>query len=572
MNLKAELERRITAALAACGAPAGSPAIVASSVRAELGDYQANGIMPAAKAMGVKPRDLAEKVVRELARGGAGDLSDLAETPTIAGPGFINIRLKADWLARQLAATRADDHLGAERAGEKNRQTVVVDYSGPNLAREMHVGHLRSTIIGDALARTLDFLGHDVKRQNHVGDWGTQCGMLVAYLRRMGVTLDVLANTAAVLLSDLEEYYRRANECSDNDPEFRDEARMALVELQTGVSEETTEWWKAWRHVSLVHCLAVYDRLGIRQLAENGVVRGESAYNADLPNVVEDLRKAGLLKESRGAQCVFLPEFKDKEGNELPLIVQKTDEGFLYATTDLAAIRYRVRELKADRILYVTDSRQSLHFRQVFAVARAAKFAPPSVALEHVAFGMMLGADGKPFRTREGGTVKLMGLLDEAEKRALKLVNAKNPDLDKISPATRSPTSSASARSSTPTSPRTAPATTCSVGTRCSRWTATRPRTCSTPTPASAASSVKVLPTVKPRPAPSTLSNRRSGRWHWCWCNSPRPSWPWRGSACRTSCVPTCTTWPGRLWDSTRPARSSRPTAPRGRAAWPCAI
>ncbi|MCJ7544151.1 MAG: arginine--tRNA ligase, partial [Phycisphaerae bacterium] len=437
MNLKAELERCITAALAACGAPAGSPAFIASPARDQFGDYQANGVMPAAKALGAKPADLAEKVLAQLGRGGAGDLSDLAEPPTVAGPGFINIRLKADWLARQLTAAAGDDHLGAERAGNKNRQTVVVDYSGPNLAKEMHVGHLRSTIIGDALARTLDFLGHRVIRQNHVGDWGTQFGMLVANMPRGADLWDLRVR-------DQEGYYVDAQLRFDSDPEFADRARANVVELHRAgpnawKTSDAVLRWQNLRGAMLEHCYAVYGRLGVwftpeeyrsklqpdgpgqvppglAPAEQTGIV-GESFYNDDLPKVVKELDKQGLLKESQGAQCVFLPEFKDKEGNELPVIVQKTDEGYLYATTDLAAIRYRVRELAADRVLYVTDSRQALHFRQVFAVARAAKFAPESVSLEHVAFGMMLGADGKPFRTREGGTVKLMDLLDEAERR-----------------------------------------------------------------------------------------------------------------------------------------------------------
>ena len=429
MNLKAELERRITAALAACGAPAGSPAIIAQAGRSEFGDYQANGIMPAAKALGAKPRDLAEKVIVQLSPGGAGDLSDLAEPPTVAGPGFINIRLKADWLARQLGAVGGDEHLGVQRAEGKSRQTVVVDYSGPNLAKEMHVGHLRSTIIGDALARVLDFLGHKTIRQNHVGDWGTQFGMLIQYMEeKTGYkTVGVTAVGPLSMLADLEEFYRKAKALYDEDPSFATRARERVVKLQQG-DYLTRLGWQWFLAESVSHVSAVYKRLEVLLQATD--VRGESAYNDDLPKVVEDLRKAGLLKESQGAQCVFLPQFRDKEGHELPLIVQKTDEGYLYATTDLAAIRYRVRELKADRILYVTDSRQALHFRQVFAVARAAKFAPPAVLLEHVAFGMMLGADGKPFKTREGGTVKLMALLDEAEQRAFDLVTEKSPELD----------------------------------------------------------------------------------------------------------------------------------------------
>jgi arginyl-tRNA synthetase len=436
MNLKAELERRITAALAACGAPEGSPAIMASAAREEFGDYQANGVMPAAKAMGVPPRELAAKVAAHLAPGGAGDLSDLAEPPTVAGPGFVNIRLRAEWLAHQLTTAARDKHLAVPRAKGKTRQTVVVDYSGPNLAKEMHVGHLRSTIIGDALVRVLDFLGHKTIRQNHVGDWGTQFGMLTAFLDRgqpppsrlpsqKKVELGVIGRFPEI--TDMEQCYREAKQLSETDPAFATKAREYVVRLQGGDPRIRTIWQYVLDQ-SMAHAEQVYNKLEVKLTRDD--VRAESAYNEDLPKVAEELRKGGLLKESQGAQCVFLPEFKDKDGNELPLIVQKSDEGYLYATTDLAAIRYRVRELKADRILYVTDSRQALHFRQVFAVARAAGFAPPAVSLEHVAFGMMLGADGRPFRTREGGTVKLMDLLDEAERRAAALVSEKNPDLD----------------------------------------------------------------------------------------------------------------------------------------------
>jgi arginyl-tRNA synthetase len=420
MNLKAEIERRLSAALAACGAPPGSPALVSPAAKAEFGDYQANGVMPAAKALRTNPRQLAQNVLA------AADLSELAEKVELAGAGFINITLRAEWLADRTAAMLVDDRLGVEKPDRG--QTVVVDYSGPNLAKEMHVGHLRSTIIGDALARVLEFVGHNVIRQNHVGDWGTQFGMLsVYYVRSLAADprLRPLSD-AEVALTDLEDFYRKARAEYDANPEFAQRSREFVVKLQGG-DFAATQYWERFRNASLKHCEGVYQKLGVRLTSQD--VRGESAYNADLPKVLEDLDKKELLKESHGAQCVFLPEFKDKNEEILPLIVQKSDEGYLYATTDLAAIRYRVGTLKADRILYVTDSRQTLHFQQVFAVGRAAGFAPPNVSLEHVAFGMMLGGDGSPFKTREGGTVKLMDLLDEAERLALELVNEKNPDL-----------------------------------------------------------------------------------------------------------------------------------------------
>jgi len=426
MNLRNELERRIAEALAAAGAPAGMPALAAPSKRAEFGDYQANGCMAAAKGLKVPPRQLAEKVLA------AARLNDLAAKVEIAGPGFINVTLRDDWLAGQLSARLADQRLGVDRPARP--QTVVVDYSSPNLAKEMHVGHLRSTIIGDALARVLHFLGHRVIRQNHVGDWGTQFGKLLGYMVRRWFGWDLKSllegNTQREAIdkpiSDLDSFYVAANREAENDPDFDRECRRLVVELQNG-NPITRDWWNIYKRKTITHCQEIYNRLGV--LLTEADVRGESAYNDDLPEVVADLESAGLLRESQGAQCVFPEGFKDKEGNDLPVIVQKSDGGYLYATTDLAALRYRAGKLKADRILYVTDSRQALHFRQVFAVALATGFVPAGVCLEHVGFGMMLGSDNRPFKTREGGTVKLMDLLDEAEQRARAVVERKNPDL-----------------------------------------------------------------------------------------------------------------------------------------------
>ena len=411
MNLRSVLEQRMSAAMVAAGLPDGTPAVVAPSSRPEFGDYQANGVMSAAKKQKTNPRQLAEQVVA------SADLDDLTEPLEVAGPGFINIRLKGDYLAHRLDEALGDDRLGATAAAEASK--VVVDYSSPNLAKEMHVGHLRSTIIGDALARVLEFLGCDVIRQNHVGDWGTQFGMLTAYLDRCGAE-------AASDLGDLEEFYKKSKRLFDEDEQFAQVSREYVVKLQGG-DREVAKKWQAFIDVSLAHCQEIYRRLGIGLTRDD--VRAESFYNDDLPKVVADLDAAGLLKESAGAQCVFLPEFVGKDDELLPVIVQKTGGGYLYATSDLAAMRFRTRELHAGRILYVTDFRQGLHFRQVFAVARAASFVGDDVSLEHVAFGTMMGADNKPFKTREGGTVKLMDLLDEAELKAAELVADKNPDL-----------------------------------------------------------------------------------------------------------------------------------------------
>ena len=410
-NLRALLDARVRAALAAAGAP-DAPALVAASSRPEFGDYQANGCMAAAKQLKRPPRDLAAAVVAHL------PADALIASVEIAGPGFINIRLQDGWLARTAAVDLADP-----RSASDDSQRVVVDYSAPNLAKEMHVGHLRSTIIGDAVARVLEHLGNTVIRQNHIGDWGTQFGMLITQFTETG------ANSTE--LSDLEAFYRTAAARFRDDPEFADRARAAVVKLQSG-DDATRERWQRFIDTSLSHCEAVYHLLGVGLAREH--LRAESSYNDMLQPVIDALRAQGLLQESDGALCVFLDEFKGKDGNPLPLIVQKTGGGFLYATTDLAAIRYRNDGLRADRVLYFVDARQALHFRQVFAAARLAGFARPELLLEHCSFGSMLGADGKPFKSRSGDTVKLVELLVEAQRRAASLL-AERGDLDEAARA-----------------------------------------------------------------------------------------------------------------------------------------
>ena len=404
------LETRISAALARAGAPADSPALVGPATRPEFGDYQANGVMAAAKKLKTNPRALAAQVVEELA------LEDMAAAVDIAGPGFINIQLKSEWLATQLGKVLADPRLGVPKDAP---QKVVLDYSHPNLAKEMHIGHLRSTVIGDAIARVLEFLGHEVVRHNHVGDWGTQFGMLIAHLAELA--------DPATELADLEVFYQSARQRFDQDAAFADLAREYVVKLQSG-DRHVLEMWQQFIDESLAHGQRIYAALGVG--LQPADVRGESAYNDDLPRVVEDLRAKGLLVESNGAQCVFLEEFKNKDGQITPVIVQKSDGGYLYATSDLAAVRYRAGTLAADRILYIVDARQSFHLQQVFAVARAAGYAPATTALEHHAFGAILGADNRPFKTRAGGTVKLMDVLTEGVERAFAQVSAKNPAMD----------------------------------------------------------------------------------------------------------------------------------------------
>lgn len=393
------------------------PADVSPSIQVENskdrshGDFASNIALVLAKPAGMKPRDLATRLVDALPADPA------ISKVEIAGPGFLNFFQNDDALAGQLEAALTDDHLAVKRNAPA--ETVVIDLSSPNLAKEMHVGHLRSTIIGDAVARVLEFLGDTVIRQNHVGDWGTQFGMLLAYLQEQPAA-------AESELSDLETFYRAAKKRFDESPEFADRARELVVQLQAGDSE-CLRLWTRFNEISLSHCQQVYDRLNVRLTRED--VKGESAYNAELPSVVECLRTAGLLSESEGAQCVFMDEFKNAEGNPLPVIVQKAGGGYLYSTTDLAAMRYRSRDLKADRALYFVDQRQALHFQMVFSVARRAGFVDDAMKLEHMGFGTMNGPDGRPFKTRDGGTVKLIDLLDEAEQRAYALVKSKNPDL-----------------------------------------------------------------------------------------------------------------------------------------------
>lgn len=400
--------------MAAVGVPADLPALIAPGKKAGFGDYQANCAMGAAKAMGTNPRELAAKIVATL------DLDGIADKIEIAGPGFINIDLKAEWLGEQIAAAQSDARLHVEQVAAP--QNIVIDYSGPNLAKEMHVGHLRSTIIGDSLARLLEFQGHKVIRQNHVGDWGTQFGMLIAELEeQLGAKGD-----DAMALKDLEVFYQQAKKHFDDDEAFANKARDYVVRLQSG-DAQMLKLWEQFKTISLHHSTEIYQQLNVTLKDDD--VRGESSYNNDLAPLVKELQDQGLAVESDGAQVVFLQELADKEGNPSPVIIQKQGGGFLYATTDLAALRYRVNALKAKRIMYFIDARQSLHMQQVFTLSRKAKFVDESVSLEHLAFGTMMGSDGKPFKTRTGGTVKLAELLTEAVERAGALVSEKNPDL-----------------------------------------------------------------------------------------------------------------------------------------------
>ena len=412
MNIQALLSEKVSQAMIAAGAPADCEPQVRQSAKVQFGDYQANGMMAVAKKLGMAPRQLAEQVLTHL------DLNGIASKVEIAGPGFINIFLDPAFLAQHVQQALASDRLGVT---QPTKQTVVVDYSAPNVAKEMHVGHLRSTIIGDAAVRTLEFLGHKVIRANHVGDWGTQFGMLIAWLEKQQQE-----NAGEMALADLEGFYRDAKKHYDEDEAFAERARSYVVKLQGG-DEYFREMWRKLVDITMSQNQLTYDRLNVTLTRDD--VMGESLYNPMLTGIVADLKAKGLAVESEGATVVFLDEYKNKEGEPMGVIIQKKDGGYLYTTTDIACAKYRYETLHADRVLYYIDSRQHQHLMQAWTIVRKAGYVPDSVPLEHHMFGMMLGKDGKPFKTRAGGTVKLADLLDEALERARRLVAEKNPDM-----------------------------------------------------------------------------------------------------------------------------------------------
>ncbi|MCC7290638.1 MAG: arginine--tRNA ligase [Phycisphaerales bacterium] len=406
-----ELKTRVGSAVRRLDAEADP--LVRASTEDQHGDYQSNCAMSLAKKLGRPPRSVAEEILRSL------DIADLCEPPQIAGPGFINLRLRPDALASRLAAIPPAPSAGGDRLGidpVEQRETVVVDLSSPNLAKEMHVGHLRSTVIGDCVCRILEFLGHDVIRENHVGDWGTQFGMLVAFLRR--AQPDVLARPDSIAIADLEAFYIQAKALFDADPAFKKESQETVVALQQG-DAATRLVWQAFCNESLRHCHRILDRLGVAVID-----RGESFYNDLMPKVLDRLTRDGHAVESQGALCMFLEGFKTKEGEPLPLLIRKSDGGYNYATSDLATLVHRFETLGARRVIYVVGMPQKLHFEMLFAAAYKSGIAPATARLEHLAFGSMLAKSGAPFKTREGGTIKLKDLLDSAVARARQVIES----------------------------------------------------------------------------------------------------------------------------------------------------
>ncbi len=390
--------------------PGADPVLRAS----DRADFQANGALPLGKALGRPPREVAEAVVAAAA------LDDICAAVEVSGPGFVNLTLSDDFVAGQVAAVAGDERLGVAPA--EDPETVVVDYSAPNVAKEMHVGHLRTTLIGDALARVLAFLGHDVRRENHIGDWGTPFGMLIEHL------LDVDGATDAEHFSvrDLNEFYAAARRQFDSDPAFAERCRNRVVLLQGG-DDETLHLWRIFVNESMRHAGEVYELLGVLLTPEDVV--GESFYNPLLPIVVSELDEKGLLVENDGALCVFPEGFENRNGEPLPLIVRKSDGGYGYPATDLAAVRDRTGRIGATRLLYVVAAEQTLHFRLVFAAAELAGYLPPGVVAEHVSFGFVLGTDGKKMASRAGESERLIDLLTEGVERAESALKARASDL-----------------------------------------------------------------------------------------------------------------------------------------------
>lgn len=378
------------------------------------GDFATNIAMLLSKSLKKAPRDVAALIIDNL------ETSERIEKTEIAGPGFINFFVKKDFISKQLKSMLDDERLSIKKINDP--LNIVVDYSAPNVAKEMAVHHIRSTVIGDSVVRVLEFLGHNVIRANHVGDWGTQFGMLIAYLERKQKE-----SSEDLVLSDFEAFYREAKLCYDSDEEFAVKARSYVVKLQGG-DEYCNKMWKKLVDMTMTQNQKIYDRLDVTLSKKD--IMGESLYNDMLPTIVDDLMQKKLAVIDDGAVCVYLPQYKNKDGEPLGVIVRKQDGGYLYATTDLACVKYRVEKFNANRLMYFIDSRQHQHLESVWDIARKAGYADNSVVIEHDAFGMMLGKDGKPFKTRSGGTVKLKDLLDEAESRVTKLLEERNCNIN----------------------------------------------------------------------------------------------------------------------------------------------
>lgn len=402
------LEQKFREAFTSLGFTASSPIVLQESSKPEFGDYQVNGVMALSKKLKINGRELAGQIIERVVT------DDVISKLEVAGPGFINITLSREYLSQVLNKELLS-------ASVDHQRKIVVDYSSPNLAKEMHVGHLRSTIIGDALVRLYEHLGHKVIRRNHVGDWGTQFGMLTAYL----IDINQGDVDMGMVLHDLEDFYRKAKIRFDEDQVFADRAREYVVKLQSG-DIKILALWKQFVAISLSHCQEIYDRLHVKLTPKDAV--GESSYNELLSVVIQNLVDKGIAVDSDGAKCVFFAEGELDASDETPFIIQKKDGAYLYATTDIAAVYDRVQNLHADQLVYVIDARQSLHMKQLFATVKKSGMVGSETIMQHVAFGTMLGEDNRPFKTRSGDTIKLITLMQDAVRRATEIVRTRNPE------------------------------------------------------------------------------------------------------------------------------------------------
>lgn len=413
-TIYALLERKLMQACALAFGQEVAGIDLTQSTQPQFGEYQCNNALKLAKELKISPRQAAEKIVAHFEK------ETWIQKLEIAGPGFINIFLEPHFISSQVLEVLNDPRLGAPPP--KNQEKIVVEFSSPNVAKELHVGHLRSTIIGECLARLFEFLGHDVLRLNHIGDWGTQFGMLITYMQE--AVPDVLNDKKTADLPSLMGWYRESKKRFDADPEFKKRAQQLVVKLQGG-DESTLKAWKMICEISRIAYQQIYDLLDVK-LTE----RGESFYNPMLPPLIQDLEKKGLITLSGGAKCIYLDGFTNREGEALPMIVQKADGGFNYDTTDMAALTHRIAVENADRIIYVVDAGQSLHFQMLFKAAEVAGYLDPrKVRAEHAPFGVVLGTDGKKFKTRSGETERLIDLLEEAITQAKALLKERIPDL-----------------------------------------------------------------------------------------------------------------------------------------------
>jgi arginyl-tRNA synthetase len=394
------------------------PLEVVQSTQEKFGHYQCNSAMKLTKQLGIKPREIAEKITGHLERTYNG--KKMIHEVSIAGPGFINIAIDPQFLSNYVNEMLKSPHLGIDPLDHP--QKVIIDFSSPNTAKEMHVGHLRSTIIGDSLSRLFEFLGYDVLRLNHIGDWGTAFGMLIAYMKEQAP--DVLKGKTSTDLTHLVLWYKAAKQQFDADPDFKKKSQLEVVALQSG-DKDALKAWEIICDISRKAYQEIYDLLNVSLIE-----RGESFYNPELADTVADLERKGLVTLSQGAKCIFLEGFQNREGENLPLMVQKSDGGYNYDTTDMAAIRHRIEVEKGDRLIYVTDAGQAQHFKMIFMAAEKAGYLDPSkVRVDHVPFGLVLGSDGKKFRTRSGDTEKLIDLIEAAINQAGQILEERAPEL-----------------------------------------------------------------------------------------------------------------------------------------------